>query len=102
MIIASAVKFYSVGDIKKQFPRIISGKYHEDIQNEIYWNFIHGSIDCDHKTKEEGFLTETDQFLDRFDAATHSIKCGQLDGEYFYGLVVPKLFDIDIFGDKDY
>lgn len=36
MIVASAVKFYKVGDIKYQFTQIKTGYYHNIIHNEIF------------------------------------------------------------------
>lgn len=72
MIIASAIKFYIRED--SEYPIIWTGHRHSDIFEDMYY---HG-IQYVKPTAIQGFITDDNRFLDRFEAREHAISCGQL------------------------
>lgn len=71
MIICSAVMFHEFG---YGYPIILTGKHHSDCFKKAFE--MHLSYD---KQKcIQGFLTDTFQFLDRYNAKPEARKCGQL------------------------
>lgn len=73
MIIASAIKFYEIG---YEYPTIMTGHRHPDIFRAM---FLKG-ISYDKTTAVQGFLTDDNRFLDRYEAKKYAIKCGQILG----------------------
>ena len=60
-LIAAAVKFYPKDS---EYPQIVCGKRHCDC---LEWMFKH-QVEYDKTTHEQGFLTEHNQFVDRYTA----------------------------------
>ena len=60
-LVASAIKFYP---IDSEYPQIVCGKRHCDC---FEWMFKH-QVEYDKKTHEQGFLTDTNEFVDRYEA----------------------------------
>jgi hypothetical protein len=75
MIIASAIKFKKRDS---EYPIILTGLRHSDIREELFKLYP--------KNQEniiEGFLTDDDRFLDRYDAKKEAIECDQLFEDTF-------------------
>ena len=60
-LIAAAIKFYPKDS---EYPQIVCGKRHCDC---FEWMFKH-QVEYDKNTHEQGFLTEYNQFVDRYTA----------------------------------
>ena len=60
-LIAAAIKFYPKDS---EYPQIVCGKRHCDC---LEWMFKH-QVEYDKQTQEQGFLTEHNQFVDRYSA----------------------------------
>ena len=60
-LIAAAIKFYPKDS---EYPQIVCGKRHCDC---LEWMFKH-QVEYDKLTHEQGFLTEHNQFVDRYEA----------------------------------
>ena len=78
MIKVSAIKFYLEDDTDKEFPQIMTGRRHADIISRmnllgIFYN----------PRWIEGFLTDEDRFLNRFQARAHALRCHQISQETF-------------------
>ena len=71
MIIASAIKFTPHFG---KYPVIICGKRHSDCLNEAY----EIGYEWDKEELVQGFLTDDNRFLDRYDAKKEARKCRQL------------------------
>lgn len=71
MIICSAVKMYP---LNQDYPIIFCGKRHSD----CFETAFHLHIEHDRKKDEQGFLTDDNKFLDRYDAKHEARKCHQL------------------------
>lgn len=72
MLVCSAIKFYEKDN---PYPRIICGLRHADILEDMF----HKHIEYNKETAIQGFLTYTNQFLDRYDAAGYAWRAGQID-----------------------
>lgn len=70
-IIAAAIKFYPKDS---EYHQIVCGKRHCDCYE---WMFAHRVV-YDRSTYTEGFLTNTDQFVDRYEAMNMALEWGQL------------------------
>ena len=60
-LVAAAIKFYPKDS---EYPQIVCGKRHCDC---FEWMFKH-QVEYDKNTHEQGFLTEYNQFVDRYEA----------------------------------
>ena len=60
-LVAAAIKFYPKDS---EYPQIVCGKRHCDC---FEWMFNHG-VEYDKTTHVQGFLTECDNFVDRYEA----------------------------------
>ncbi len=60
-LVAAAIKFYPKDS---DYPQIVCGKRHCDC---LQWMYGHG-VEYDRNTQEQGFLTENNQFIDRYSA----------------------------------
>ena len=60
-LVAAAIKFYPKDS---EYPVIVSGKRHCDC---LEWMFKH-QVEYDKMTQEQGFLTEENLFVDRYEA----------------------------------
>ena len=61
-LIAAAIKFYPKDS---EYPQIVCGKRHCDC---FEWMFNH-RIEYDKNTHEQGFITDGNRFVDRYEAA---------------------------------
>ena len=73
-IIASAIKFKPKG---YDYFQIMCGKRHCNVLEMMYKL----GIEYEKKSAVQGFLTDEDQFLDRYDAARMAYYSGQLNPE---------------------
>jgi len=73
-IIASAIKFKPKGS---DYFQIMCGKRHCNVLEMMYKL----GIEYEKKSAVQGFLTDEDQFLDRYDAARMAYYSGQLNPE---------------------
>ena len=73
-LVASAIKFKP---LDSEYYQIMCGKRHCDVL-EMMYNL---RIKYEKATAVQGFLTEDDQFLDRYDAALTAYYSGQLSPE---------------------
>lgn len=71
MIASAAVKIRVCKD-HKVYSFIFPCHRHADVY------YILERFGLPYKVLEEGFLTDEDKFLDRYDAATHAYECAQL------------------------
>lgn len=71
MIMYSAVKIFP---INSEYPIIFTGKRHSDCFEKAF------SLHIEHNRKKDaqGFLTDEDKFLDRYEAKHEARKCHQL------------------------
>ena len=72
MVICAAIKYHIVNTDKEV---VMSGLRHGDIM-ELMYNF--GSNLFKYKEIEQGFIIHDGTFLNRGQALTHALKCGQL------------------------
>lgn len=80
MIIKSAIMKDSI---------IYLGKRHSDIINSLEKGFL--------KNAEQGFITETGDFLTRTEALEHAYRCGQISKELYESRMISKdLFSEDL------
>ena len=70
-LVAAAIKFYPKDS---EYPQIVCGKRHCDC---FEWMFKH-QIEYDKNTHEQGFLTNTNQFVDRYEAMNMALDWGQV------------------------
>ena len=70
-LIAAAIKFYPKDS---EYPQIVCGKRHCDCYE---WMFTHRVV-YDRSTYTEGFLTNNDQFVDRYEAMNMALDWGQV------------------------
>ena len=73
-LVAAAIKFKPKGC---EYFQIMCGKRHCNVLEMMYKL----GIEYDKASAEQGFLTEDDQFLDRYDAALAAYYSGQLSPE---------------------
>lgn len=64
MIARSAIKFYLASDYKKENPIIMTGLRHCDIYEQMFK--LH--IVYDKASAVQGFITDEDKFIDRYEA----------------------------------
>jgi hypothetical protein len=76
-LVAAAIKFYPEDS---EYPQIICGKRHCDC---FEWMFNH-KVAYDKTTHIQGFLTNTDQFVDRYEAMNMALDWGQVSAEDGY------------------
>ena len=70
-LVAAAIKFYPKDS---EYPQIVCGKRHCDC---FEWMFNH-RVEYDKTTHIQGFLTNTDQFVDRYEAMNMALDWGQV------------------------
>ena len=70
-IVAAAIQYTP---IDSEYPNIVCGKRHCDC---FEWMFKH-RVDYDKETCIQGFLTNTNQFVDRYDAMDMALDWGQI------------------------
>lgn len=70
-LVAAAIKFYP---IDSEYPQIVCGKRH---CNCLEWMFKH-KVEYDKQTHIQGFLTEDNQFVDRYEAMDIALEEEQL------------------------
>lgn len=73
-LIAAAIRFYPKDS---EYPQIVCGKRHCDC---FEWMFKH-QVEYDKNTQEQGFLTSTNQFVDRYEAMNIALDWGQVSAE---------------------
>lgn len=71
MLVASAIKFYQVGD---EYPTIMCAKRHCDIFKKMY----NLGIEYDKNTHVQGFWTSDNKFVNRKEAIVIAWKAGQV------------------------
>lgn len=76
-LVAAAIKFYPEDS---EYPQIVCGKRHCDC---FEWMFNH-RVKYDKNTHEQGFLTNTNQFVDRYEAMNMALDWGQVSAEDGY------------------
>ena len=87
-LIASAIKFYPKDS---EYPVIVCGKRHCDC---FEWMRNH-QVEYDKNTHKQGFLTNQNQFVDRYEAMYMALDSGQLPyDEKYEG---KELYSEDIF-----
>lgn len=74
MIIASAVKFFYQEDKEHKFPQIWTGLRHPDIFERMFKM----GVKYDKESHVQGFLTDLNEFLDRFEATYEAIDSKQV------------------------
>lgn len=77
MIVASAIRFFYISDIQYKYPQIWTGHRHPDILEKMFGM----RVLYDKTTAVQGFLTDDNRFLNRYEAKEYAIKCGQLTPE---------------------
>ena len=79
-IVAAAIQYTPIGS---EYPNIVCGKRHCDC---FEWMFKH-RVNYDKETCVQGFLTNTNQFVDRYDAMDIALDWGQIkrSDEYIEG-----------------
>ena len=70
-LVSAAIKFYIKGDT---YPTIMCGKRHYNVLEKMY--NLH--IEYDKQTAIQGFLTDNDTFVDRYEAFEIACAAGQL------------------------
>jgi hypothetical protein len=91
-LVAAAIKFYPKDS---EYPQIVCGKRH---CNCFEWMFNH-RVEYDKKTHIQGFLTDENQFVDRYDAFIIAVNADQLlpqAKEEYEGKKVVQLFSEDV------
>ena len=76
-LIAAAIKFYPKDS---EYPQIVCAKRHCDC---FEWMFKH-QVEYDKITHVQGFLTNTNQFVDRYEAMNMALDCGQVSADDGY------------------
>ena len=89
-LISSAIKFKPKGC---DYFQIMCGKRHCNIL-EMMYNY---RIDYERASAVQGFLTEDDQFVDRYDAYVMAVQSGQLLEAMPNSLNCKELYSEDIF-----
>lgn len=72
MIICSAIKFYQKDD--EEYPVIMTAKRHADVFEKMF----NLGIKYHKDSAIQGFLTDDNHFLDRYEAKHEARRCGQL------------------------
>lgn len=75
MLIGSAIKFFYKDDTEHKFPQIWTGLHHSDIFERMYKM----NVSYDKETHIEGFITDLDEFLDRYQAVIEAINSKQVE-----------------------
>ena len=90
-IVASAIKFKQYGC---EYFDIMCGKRHNDILYRMFTN----RINYDRETAVQGFLTDANQFVDRYDAYCLACDAGQIEPKVVeeYEVGVPQLYSEDL------
>ena len=87
-LVAAAIKFYPKDST---YPQIVCGKRHCDC---LEWMFKH-QVEYDKQTHIQGFLTEDNQFIDRYEAMDIALEEEQLLDPEIYQSGKP-LFSEDV------
>ena len=74
-IVSAAIKIYPIDN--DNYPIILTAKRHCDIYEYLHnYHIIFDKTNC-----TEGFITNADQFVDRYEAAAMAYDYGQIDKE---------------------
>ena len=76
-LVAAAIQFYPEDN---EYPQIVCGQRHCDCYE---WMFNHRVV-YNRSTYIEGFLTNTNQFVDRYEAMNMALDWGQVSAEDGY------------------
>ena len=76
-LVAAAIQFYPKDS---EYPQIVCGKRHCDC---FAWMFKH-QVEYDKMTHVQGFLTNTNQFVDRYEAMNMALDWGQVSANDGY------------------
>ena len=74
-LVCSAIKFQIIGD---DYFQIMCGKRHPDVFQKMFQL----GIQYDKKTHVQGFLTNKDRFVDRYEAVNIEKNANQLSAEF--------------------
>lgn len=74
MIICSAIKFFYQEDKEHRFPQIWTGLRHADVFERMFM----AGVKYDKESHVQGFMTDSNIFLDRYDAKHEARRCRQL------------------------
>lgn len=91
-IVSAAIKFYIKGDT---YPTIMCGKRHCNVLEKMY----NMHIEYDKQTAIQGFLTDNDTFVDRYEAFEIACAANQLllkAKEEYKDKIIPQLFSEDV------
>ena len=91
-VVSAAIKFYIKGDI---YPTIMCGKRHCNVLEKMY----NMHIEYDKQTAVQGFLTDNDTFVDRYEAFKIACAANQLlskTKEEYKDKIIPQLFSEDV------
>lgn len=91
-VVSAAIKFYIKGDI---YPTIMCGKRHCDVFQKMY----NMHIDYDRQTAVQGFLTDNNTFIDRYEAFKIARAADQLLPEVkeeYKDKTITRLFSEDV------
>lgn len=95
MITASAIKFFHEDDKDHRFPQIWTGLRHANILERMF----NMGVKYDKDTCVQGFITETNEFMDRYEALSHAYSYDQIDSETFYSM--KQLYSEDIWPEDE-
>lgn len=79
MIIASAIKFFYKEDTEHRFPQIWTGLRHADIFERMFKM----GVEYDKESHIQGFVTDDNRFLNRYEARHEAVECRQVDPLFF-------------------
>ena len=91
-LVSAAIKFYIKGDT---YPTIMCGKRHYKVLEKMY--NLH--IEYDKQDVVQGFLTDNDTFVDRYEAFEIACAAGQLlpeAKEEYKDKIITQLFSEDV------
>ena len=91
-VVSAAIKFYIVGD---EYPTIMCGKRHANVFEKMY--DLH--IKYDKQTAIQGFLTDENSFVDRYEAFEIARAANQLlpeAKEEYKNKITTELFSEDV------
>ena len=90
-LISSAIKFQNTNS---EYFDVMCGKRHADILHRMFLM----RIDYDRSTAVQGFMTDTNQFVDRYDAYCLACDAGQIEPKAVeeYEVGMPQLYSEDL------
>lgn len=98
MIVASAIKFFYEDDKDHRFPQIWTGLRHADIFERMFKM----GVKYDKESHIQGFLTDLDEFLDRYEAAYEAIDSKQVNPDNIWSPYDTKmLYSEDVWPEED-